>query len=150
MAITTSIVKKIRIADIENLDPLTVIAENFCPGSGKIIIECFGDSWSNAWSHMGEQHTLETFFCSASDDYIAGKLCRGRKYEPDWDLMPSAIRKEVIKMRKDGDLDKNQAREYYDDASSVDHEVGAHFNSDLLSAVFGDDWMCGIPDRPTR
>ena len=150
MNIEKSMVKKLRITDIENLDPLTVIVENFGKGSGKIIVECFGESWSHFWSHMGEQYTLETFFCKASDDYIAGKLCRGREYETDWDGMPDAIRKEIIRLRKDGDLDKHQAREYWDDASSVDHEVSAHFNSDLLSAVMGDDWVRCIPDRPTR
>jgi hypothetical protein len=148
--IQTSMVKKIRITEVLGLDPISVIAENFGKGSGKITIECFGESWSHFWSHMGDQYTLETFFCKASDDYIAGKLCRGREDEPGWDGMPEKIRKEVIKMRREGELEKHQAREYYNDASSINHEVSAHFNSDLLSTVFGDDWMCYIPDRPTR
>ncbi len=150
MNITTSMVKKLKITGLENLDPITVIAENFGPGSGKIIIECFGESWSHYWSHMGEQYTLETFFCKASDDYIAGKLCSGRTDEPDWDGMPERIRKEVIKMRREGELEKHQAREFFNDASSIDHELSVHFNSDLMSVVFGDDWMCCIPDKPTR
>jgi hypothetical protein len=151
MKIETSMVKKLRITDIQGLDPISVIAENFGAGSGKITIECFGESWSHYWSHMGEQYTLETFFCEASDGYIAGKLCRGREDEADWDGMPEKIRKEIIKMRRENELDKRQAREYYNDASNVDSEVSAHFNAELLNDVFGGDWMCRIPDsRPTR
>lgn len=150
MKIAESTVKKLRITEVDNLDPLTVIAENFGPGSGKIIIECYGESWSHFWSHMGEHYTLETFFCKASDDYIAGKLCRGREDETDWDGIPDRIRKEVVKMRRSGELSKYDARQIYNDASSIDHEVAVHFNGDIMSTVFGDDWMCCIPDRPTR
>lgn len=150
MKIVTSQVTKHRITDIENLDPLTVIAENFGPGSGKIIIECFGESWAHFWSHMGEQYTLETFFLRASDCYIAGKLCRGREDETDWDGFPDRIRKEVIRMRKDGEITKKKAREYYDEASSVGSEIDAGFQSEFLSEVLGGDWFMELSTKPTR
>ena len=151
MKIETSMVKKLRITCIENLDPISVIAENFGVGSGKITIECFGESWSHYWSHMGEKYTLETFFCEASDDYIAGKLCRGREDEPDWDGVPDRIRKEIIKIRRNGDIEKRQAREYYYEASNVDSEVSAHFNEEMLNDLFGCEWFFIIPSsRPTR
>lgn len=151
MKIATSMVKKLRITDIENLDPITVIAENFGEGSGKIIIECYGESWSHFWSHMGKQHTLETFFCQASDDYIAGKLCQGRTDEADWEGFPSKVRAEIIKLRRKRGLSKSEAREYFEDAGSIDHEVSAHLNSELLCAVFGDEWfLYAVGDRPTR
>ena len=150
MKISTSMVKKIRITELEKLDPLTVIVENFGKGSGKIIIECFGESWSHFWSHMGEQYTLETFFCKASDDYLAGKLCRGREDEPDWDGMPKHLRGEIVRMRREGEMSKREAREQYDEAGSINSEFEVQSNSDLLSLVLGDDWMRCIPDRPTR
>ena len=64
--------------------------------------------------------------------------------------MPDLIRKEVIKMRRDGDLEKHEARSFYNDASSIDNEVSAHLNSEVMSVVLGDDWMRRIPDKPTR
>ena len=154
MKITESQVKKLRITDVQNLDHLTVIVENFSKGSGKIIIECFGESWSHYWSHywshMGDGYTLETFFCQASNEYIAGKLCRGREDEPSWQGMQDILRKEIIKMRKNGDIEKHEARSFFNDASSIDHEVSAHFNSELLVSVLGYDWMFDIPYEPTR
>lgn len=150
MKITKSVVNKLRITDVVNLDPITVIAENFGPGSGKIIIECYGESWAHYWSHMGERHTLETFFCKASDDYLAGKLVRGKTDEPDWDGMPKRIRKEIITLRRSKELSRDDARDYYDDASELTHEINAYLHSELLSIALGDDWIRHIPECPTR
>lgn len=150
MKVASSLVKKLRITDIENLDPVTVIAEDFGPGSGKIIIECFGESWSHFWSCMGDEYTLETFFCKASDDYIAGKLCRGSTDEPDWGALPELIKKSVLTLRKDCELSKDDAREYYDNARYVTDEFSVHTYQELICATLGGDWMFRIPNKATR
>jgi hypothetical protein len=53
MKIETSKVTKIRITDLIDsefkLDPITVILEDLGPSKGKILIECYGQSWAAYW-----------------------------------------------------------------------------------------------------
>ncbi|HDS7330510.1 TPA: hypothetical protein QH448_004970, partial [Enterobacter kobei] len=37
------------ISDVERLDPVRVVIENYEPGKGHIIITCFGKAWTGAW-----------------------------------------------------------------------------------------------------
>lgn len=147
MKITTTQVTKHLLTELERLDPVSVICENMGVGRGKITIERFGDSWSHYWGSMGNQYTLEMFFLEASDDYLAGKLCRGREWEPDWEGLTKKIRRQVIATRRSGNIDKSNAREYYDDARFIDNEVSAHTNTELLCDVFGDEWYHHLPEH---
>ena len=47
MKLETSTVTKLQLTELNNLDPISVILENYEPGKGKIIIECCGKSWSS-------------------------------------------------------------------------------------------------------
>lgn len=77
-----SMVKKLRIFDIEDLEPITTYIENFEIGAGKITIECFGDCWSYGWYSMGETN-LENFFLNCENDYLIKKLFPGINREFD-------------------------------------------------------------------
>ncbi|MCK5607797.1 hypothetical protein KAR91_38295 [Candidatus Pacearchaeota archaeon] len=76
MKITKSNPLKIKIEEVERLDPITVILEDLEPGKGKIIIECYGESWSSYWGGMGDR-TISEFFCSCDNDYLAKNLDSG-------------------------------------------------------------------------
>jgi hypothetical protein len=148
MKITTSQVTKHLLTELEHLDPVTVICENFGSARGKIHIECFGDSWSHYWGSMGDGWTLERFFCSCDKHYLAGKLSQIDSTRIDWDGVPEALRKAILKLRRDDELTKSEAREFFDDASGIDSEFSAHNNDDLMSSVFGEEWWHCIPDMP--
>jgi hypothetical protein len=73
MNITSSTVTKLVITGAPNLDPITVYAEDIGPRQGKIVIECWGKSWSGYWGGMGDCMLAE-FFCSCSVDYLSRKI----------------------------------------------------------------------------
>lgn len=73
MNIIESKITKLVISGIKRIDPVTVITEDFGPGQGKIIIECYGKAWSSYWPAMGKE-TITEFFCSADEHYLAKNL----------------------------------------------------------------------------
>lgn len=148
MKIESSLVQKLRITELDRLDPVTVILEDLAPRQGKIIIECYGQSWSAYWGGMGDRSIAE-FFCSCSDDYLAGCLDRGlRGCIADYDAFEDKIKAEVLKLRRSGDLDASDARSYFDSAEYIDGELSAHSHCEMLTIIFGDEWWYSIPDRP--
>jgi len=56
-----------------NLDPIRVIAENYGPGQGRIIIQCWNASWCSYWGAMGLE-TVEEFFVGCDVGYLADNL----------------------------------------------------------------------------
>lgn len=71
-----STVNMLTITNAPNLDPIRVITENYQPGQGRIIIQCWDRAWCGAWFSMGEQ-TIERFFIDADWDYLTGNLTSG-------------------------------------------------------------------------
>jgi len=150
MIITESTIKKLMISGIQDLDPIAVMVENFGPGAGKITITCFNECWSNYWGAMGEQHTLETFFMKCDEHYIANKLKSGIRDEindDDEDAMTNALRTEIIKDRRNGRHNKDEARELWDEA---ENPTDGYLTEDreLFYKVFGDDWWDARPKKP--
>ena len=150
MKVNTSTVTKIYITDADKLDPVTVYAEDVGARKGKITIECYGESWSAYWDGMGN-NTIADFFCSCDEHYIAGKLSSIRADVPDYDGLADKAKSEIIKLRKELDIDKTEARQLFDGADN--------FNGDLLSdneqqktmsEIFGDEWWYSIPDKPNH
>jgi len=73
MDVKKSNITKLLLTNIEALDPVSVFLEDFGPRQGKIIIECYGKSWSSYWGGMGDR-TIAEFFCSCDEHYIAKNL----------------------------------------------------------------------------
>ncbi|MES1987006.1 MAG: hypothetical protein V4440_03080, partial [Pseudomonadota bacterium] len=136
---------KHKITDLFALDPISVIMEDIEPGKGKITIECYGESWTSYWGSMGEGKTIAKFFCSCDEHYLAGKLSSIDSHITDWDNMPELLRAKLIKMRRAGDIEKHEAREAYEDCSSIDSEVAAHFNHDTMEKIIGEEWYRDMP-----
>jgi hypothetical protein len=69
--------KVFTIFDVEGLDPITVILQDVKPEAGRLIVECYGQSWSSYWGAMGNRSIAQ--FVAASDvDYLTTKLIVGR------------------------------------------------------------------------
>ncbi|MDC5753598.1 hypothetical protein [Vibrio europaeus] len=114
MKIKQSTAIKLKLTDLDNLDPITVFVEDLSQGEGKITIECYGKSWSSYWGAMGGR-TLSAFFVSCNDEYLVNNLApQMTKYEPDYDTFRQEMRLKVCEMRKDDIISKDLARELYD------------------------------------
>lgn len=72
MRIETNTAKVFTIFDAPKLDPIQVVMMDYGGGAGRLIVACYGDSWTGYWGAMGT--TLEDFVCSGEADYIAGKM----------------------------------------------------------------------------
>lgn len=58
------------------LDPIRVFIQDLAPGRGRIVIECFGESWSAFWPAMGKDATVAAFFIISPTDYLVDNLLR--------------------------------------------------------------------------
>jgi len=96
MKIVKSTVIKIKATELQDLDPVTLYIENIEPSKGKIVIECFGKSWSAYWGGMGEM-SIEEFVATSGNDYIVGNLLQGSSStEIDYPEIKNSIKKSLF------------------------------------------------------
>lgn len=156
MQVKRTIVEKIRIEDINEthrLDPVEVIIENYGEGAGKIIITCWGESWTGFWGSMGG--TIEEFFQRVSNDYLINKMADYRESEPDTDGDSDFLRAEIIRQRKDGRLDRSEAAaawRYVDDFSPDRNRLYYGETPEELAVLEGMDepWYFPWPNKPNH
>jgi hypothetical protein len=63
----------LKISDLDRLDPITVIFQNFGPGEGRIFIQCYDKVWSSYWGSMSGK-TVQEFVAGSGVDYIVNNL----------------------------------------------------------------------------
>jgi hypothetical protein len=154
MKLEQSNVVRLRLTELERLDPVTVFLEHFGAKRGRITIECFGKSWSSFWPSMG--CSLEEFFIDCNDDYLASNLAPQLKPGVyDFDKLEAAFKAKIILDRREGSIKDLEARELYDKVSDLDCNVAIGEeqlwiaeNRDLLFEVFGDEFWYDIPMQP--
>jgi len=147
MKIKISTVIKLLLTDLDRLDPITVIAENFEPGQGKITIECYGRPWTAYWGSMGNQ-TIHEFFCTSDNDYLIGKLApdiNSSIYDEGQALIDVALSR-VQTLRGYGNWDEARFAEMN---QRVINELasGIEGNEELLYHVFGSEWWHWMPEK---
>lgn len=126
MKIEESTVKKLSLTELDRLDPVTVILEDFKPGHGKIIIECYGEAWASYWGAMGDRGIAE-FVRSCDVHYLAKNLSK----------LPATVM----------DIDKiNKAAE----AAGLEEMEEGNLNRKTLAAIYGDEWWYGAPEEPNH
>jgi hypothetical protein len=148
MKVEKSCVTKLMIAGVPSLDPITVYAEDIAPRQGKIIIECYGQSWSAYWGGMGDG-TIAEFFCSVSQDYIAN--CMSRSIDSsvfDPDAVKDHAKREIIKQRRARHLSADDAREEYDEIEDSIIDDDPWRSCDLMQKIYGDEWWYRLPSKP--
>jgi len=69
-------VSMLTITDAPNLDPIRVVTENYKPGQGRIVIQCWDRAWAAAWMGMSGR-TIEQFFIACDWDYLFSNLTNG-------------------------------------------------------------------------
>lgn len=125
MKIEIGNIKQIKISDVEGLDPIRVMVEEYGHGEAKVIIDCYGQSWSSYWGSMGG--TLREFFTRTNVDYLLNCFDRGLRpttQELDTQAMQTTfvekVRETVIERVKDGYTKCPCNREVYDECLNVD------------------------------
>lgn len=145
MNIETSTVTKLLITGAEDLGPISVYLEDFEPCKGKITVSCFHKTWHAYWGGMWDGVNVAQFFCKLNEAYIIGyfdRSLKSRRFRAE--ALASKARKLILQMRRDRDLDAEDARDLFDEAedlshtSSLDECGGAH--RELMHRVFGDEW----------
>lgn len=81
LVVTPIRVTALEITGAPSLDPIRVILQEYGPGQGRIIIECFGEAWGNYWGAMGQQ--LAEFVAGCEGDYVVNRLASGRRNKKD-------------------------------------------------------------------
>lgn len=146
MEIETSTVTKYKLTKLDKLDPVTVICEDLGPRQGKIIIECFGESWSAYWGGMGSRNIIE-FFCSCNEGYLANKLSSISSSIDDYEGVTQKARAEIIKLRKEHELCRSKARELWDSVGSIEDKYTCDCEHEALEEIFGSEWWYCIPQK---
>lgn len=164
MKVERSLVTKIMLSDLReyHLDPVTVLLEDLGataipleskPGNisrqGKVIIECYGKSWSAYWGGMGDC-TVSEFIQSCDDAYLVNCLDRGISSTRFTGAALVDKARAVIIERRRGrslnydSLERDPARRLYDDAlrftGALSLDQAYAYNGDLLVALFGEEW----------
>ena len=129
MKIIKTQVTQLKVSEIERLDLINVYLEDMVAGQGRIIIECYGQSWSSFWGAMGDRNISE-FFVSCDEYYLSEKLApkiRPKIYDID-------------QIRKDAE---KKGIECWRDDPWNDH--------DFLNQMYGGDmmeWSESLPKKP--
>lgn len=155
MQVEESTVRHLRITGADRLDPISVTLQDFGPGQGKIAIDVWGEAWACYWGAMGEQNTISSFFQKASVGYLAEKLspnlARSRFSN---EKLRRAAKKEILSLRRKGDLNQGEARGLYDDVEweleNVETLSDCAHHSHFMNSVFGDCWHESIGYHDTQ
>lgn len=146
MNIKKSTVTKMFITGVEDLDPINVFIGDMNANRGRITIACFDNSWSYYWGSIGER-TMTQFFCACSDDYLARKFHLGIESTViDSDAIARHAKAHICKIRKDRDIEKDKARELFEEIDSTDFD-GPDSEYDLMYRIYGDEWWYKLPQK---
>lgn len=98
---------------------------NIVHDDGLLMIHSSYGSWSYYWSHPGGP--AKEFLTQLDDGYLISKL-GGSKKEFDGERTEQNIRREILERRRDGRLNKDNAREIWEEIDGVDfqHEWDLH------------------------
>lgn len=74
MEVKTTYATCTSITGIKGLDEIRVYLEDFGPGQGSVIINCYDKVWRAYFGAMGCDNKIKDFICGASVDYLCLKL----------------------------------------------------------------------------
>jgi hypothetical protein len=149
MKVEQSQVTKLKITDVESLDSLHVFVEDIGERAGKVTMETSSESWSAYWGGCGTKGVVK-FFLRCNNDYLVNCFERGIRSEiDDYDKLNEWFKSSIIEQRKDNDLDKEPARELWDEVELWCENDERFLQSDrgqeLAHKVIGDEWWYTLP-----
>lgn len=108
----TAIVYGIRINKPHTWADITI--EEWQGGGSFKCISDYGN-YSHIWGSIGER-SLREFLCSLDKHYFLKKVTEYKYLEFDCEATLAGIRKDILKYRREGEIDKELARECFDEA----------------------------------
>lgn len=155
MKVEKSDVLAFTISDVERLDPVRVMIENYEPGKGRITITCFGKAWTGAWFAMGGD-TVQEFIKRVSNEYLIGYFDPQLQstVDDDNDANLEFVKGEIIKIRRRQEIDADDAREMWEEAEGAE-DVKANccdcrVGEKLLELLGDDPWYAKWPAVPNH
>ena len=142
MKVEQSQVTKLIITDVPRHDHIHVYLEDYGDYRGRITVTEYGSSWSCFWGSMG--CSLVEFILDISNAYWIGKLAPqlNQSLDSDNDANIEFAKNKVIALRKEDEIDKFQARDYWNFIESSDDVkrdcCDCYMGSELIN-LFGDD-----------
>jgi hypothetical protein len=173
MKTETTQITKLLISDLMGepykLDPVTVILEDighrvipsagksYTTRQGKIIVECYGKSWSAYWGGMGDRKVAK-FFSDEHYEYLIGRLAPSLGANRfSGDALVTMAKRVVLDCRRGRtahhhpySMDKEDARKLFDrikdELRNVEREDHCWNHADLLAELFSDEWWHAASD----
>jgi len=143
------------LTELERLDPVRVMIENYEPGKGRITITCYGKAWTGAWFAMGGD-SVQDFIKRVSNEYLI------RYFDPqlqstvddDNDANLAFVKGEILKLRRDQEIDADEARGMWEEAEWAE-DVKANccdcrVGEKLLNLLGDDPWYAKWPSVPNH
>lgn len=147
MKVEASTIQKIEIAEVEALDPVTVILEDLGRYRGRVTVTCFGRSWTHQWNNTGANSIAE-FVAWQNAEHLASALAPMMRPTCYDEAALVAYAKSVVVERRLGinldfnSLEKDEARRLYDACESLRGYVTfERLPSPLMTELFGDEWF---------
>lgn len=128
MKIENTQVTKLVLSGLDRIDPISVFAEDYGKGRGRITITCYGKAWTSFWGAMGDR-TISQFFCSCDEHYLAGNLSNIDSTVYDIDELEKQAEEKGIKFHRDDPW----------------HDY------EFMDAMYGGDmgeWHSALPEKP--
>ncbi|WAT06461.1 hypothetical protein O1V64_10945 [Rouxiella badensis] len=149
MKIETSQITRLRITELQNLDPVEVIVDNIAEHKGKITISCYGKSWTAYWGGMGAE-TVQEFFNWCSNDYLIGCLApQLLSTVPDTDADGHFIKAKILHARRNSELSKEEAKDLWSDLNlgAADRETIMYGHPSSIAEFLGPEpWHIDWPE----
>ncbi|WP_272693191.1 hypothetical protein [Providencia sp. PROV059] len=121
MKITETKVLSLEISELLDFDPIRVMTENYGPGRGRITVTCEGKAWTSAWYAMSDR-SVEQFFCDCGNDYLITNMAGNvsREINNDNEANMRFMFSEVLRLRREGEISKDQARVCWEEIDGSD------------------------------
>lgn len=165
MKIEESLIKQIKVSDLERLDPITIVVEDVAYGKAHVTIKCYDKSWTSYWGAMGG--SVKDFFSRVNVGYLVNCFDRGISSttdEKDIESMEKVfhqkMKQRILEERREVYLIKESARMLWEELENInfeqivpeyDHECFSwkldHYtvNTTIWNMLF--DYDCIIEDK---
>lgn len=127
MKIVESSIKSYKATELENLDPITIMVEDFGEGSAEVTIKIYGESWTSYWGSMGG--SVKDFFTRTNVPYLVNCFDRGIRATSEnvdksamKEVFESKIKTLIKEQRYDQWLTKEDARLLWNNIDTLDFE----------------------------
>lgn len=127
MKVVESNVKSYKVTELENLDPITIMVEDFGEGSAEVTIKIYGESWTAYWGSMGGN--VKEFFTRTNVQYLVNCFDRGiRSTSENVDktamkaVFKAKMKTMIREQRYEHRLTKEDARLLWNNIDTLDFE----------------------------